>query len=287
MGLRDLLVYIDDSKDWRTQLSLAGDLAARHACRLTAAYAPHWTTAELAERKAAEIGLASGDAVDRLDHRVTVAMNTAAEAVRSELEALGRAGDFPVQWRPLKAPASVTLPQEARYVDLCIVSHSQAEDADPTSYTLAEKLLFTSGRPVLSIPPTQSASPLGRHIAVAWNSSRASARSLHDALPLIEVAERVTVIMVNPDDYLTRPGVPPIERLQEHLRLHGVEAELARLAGVPAGAIGDTLQGKAREAGADMLVAGAFGQPRLWERLMGGATNDLLDRMKLPIQMSS
>ena len=287
MGLRDLLVYIDDSKDWRAQLTLAGDLASRHGCRLTAACAPHWSQSQLEQRRTAEIGLASAADVDQLDRRAAASMNAAMDAVCAELDAFGRRTGLPAHFRRLESPASVTLPQEARHADLCVLCHSLAEDADPTNYTLAEKLLFTSGGPVLTIPPDPPAATLGRHVAVAWNSSRACARSLHDALPLIEAAERVTVITINPSDCLTRPGVPPIERLLEHLKLHGADAELSQLEGVAAGAVADTLQSKAREVGADLLVAGAFGQPRLWERLWGGATRDLLDRMKLPLQMSS
>jgi nucleotide-binding universal stress UspA family protein len=287
VGLRNLLVFIDDSNDWRTQLTLAGDLASRHGCRLTAACAPHWSQSQLAQRRTAEIGLASAADVEELDRRVEALMNAAMDAVCAELDAFGQRTGLPVHFRRLESPASVTLPQEARHADLCVLGQSLAKDADPASYTLAETLLFTSGGPVLSIPPDPPAVTLGRHVAVAWNSSRACARSLHDALPLIEAAERVTVITINPSDCLTRPGVPPIERLLEHLKLHGADAELAQLEGVAAGAIGDTLQAKACEVGADMLVAGAFGQPRLWERLLGRATHDLLDRMKLPLQMSS
>jgi nucleotide-binding universal stress UspA family protein len=43
------------------------------------------------------------------------------------------------------------------------------------------------------------------------------------------------------------------------------------------------LQAKAHDIGADILVAGAFGHPRLWEKLLGGVTRDLLDGMKFPI----
>jgi nucleotide-binding universal stress UspA family protein len=38
--------------------------------------------------------------------------------------------------------------------------------------------------------------------------------------------------------------------------------------------------------GADLIVAGAFGHPRLWEKMLGGVTHDLLARMRLPIFMS-
>lgn len=287
MGLRDLLVFIDNSVDWRAQLALAGDLAARHGCRLTAAYAPHWSEGQLAERRAAENGLISGAELDRLDLEASATMVEAAALVRAELEDLGTRTGLAVQWRPLEGPASISLPQEARCADLCILGHSQAAGADPTSYSLAEKLLFTTGRPVLSVPPNRVAATLGRHVAVAWNSSRASARSLNDALPLMGAAERVTVVVINPEDFLTRPGAPPIDRILEHLSRHGADAELEMIRGVPSGMIGDTLQTRALAIGADMLVAGAFGQPSLWERLMGGATRDLLDRTRLPLQMSS
>ena len=35
------------------------------------------------------------------------------------------------------------------------------------------------------------------------------------------------------------------------------------------------------------MVAGAFGHPRLWEKMLGGVTYDLLGRMSLPIFMSN
>jgi nucleotide-binding universal stress UspA family protein len=46
------------------------------------------------------------------------------------------------------------------------------------------------------------------------------------------------------------------------------------------------VQTEAHKVGADLIVAGAFGHPRLWEKLMGGVTRDLLARMSLPLLMS-
>ena len=45
-------------------------------------------------------------------------------------------------------------------------------------------------------------------------------------------------------------------------------------------------QAEARAIGADLIVAGAFGHPKLWEKLLGGVTHDLLARMSHPILMS-
>ncbi len=62
--------------------------------------------------------------------------------------------------------------------------------------------------------------------------------------------------------------------------------DLVLLEHVPAGSIANALQTRAREIGADLLVAGAFGHPKLWEKLLGGVTRDLLDHTRLPIFMS-
>ena len=50
--------------------------------------------------------------------------------------------------------------------------------------------------------------------------------------------------------------------------------------------VAEALQAKADDIGADLLVAGAFGHARLWEKLLGGVTRDLLNRMALPVFMS-
>ena len=53
-----------------------------------------------------------------------------------------------------------------------------------------------------------------------------------------------------------------------------------------ASSIADVLQARAHEIGADVVVAGAYGHPMLWEKLLGGVTHELLARMTLPIMMS-
>jgi nucleotide-binding universal stress UspA family protein len=121
---------------------------------------------------------------------------------------------------------------------------------------------------------------------VAWNSSRPAARAVNDAMPLIEQTERTTLLTVNPEVFIDHHGALPADQMVEHLRRHGASVDMVSLEHIPARAIADALQVKARAIGADLLVAGAFGHPRLWEKLLGGVTRDLLDGMKLPIFMS-
>jgi nucleotide-binding universal stress UspA family protein len=182
--------------------------------------------------------------------------------------------------------AAAVVPQYARYADLCILGLDEPGESPSISYTFSEQLLFVTGRPVLFVPAGDSFTALGRHIVVAWNSSRPAARSLNDALPLIERAECTTIIMINPSDFIDTHEGPPGEQMIEHLRRHGATVDAVRIENVAHGAIGDRLQVEAQALGADLIVAGAFGHPRLWEKMLGGVTNDLIARMKLPIFMS-
>jgi nucleotide-binding universal stress UspA family protein len=74
--------------------------------------------------------------------------------------------------------------------------------------------------------------------------------------------------------------------LWERTPRHGASVEGVWLRDIPAVSIADALQHETHERGADMIVAGAFGHPKLWEKLMGGVTRELLTRMTLPVLMS-
>lgn len=286
MALRDLLVYVDQSKHASARLRLAADLACRHESRLTALYVRELNPAQLHEQSIAELGQGSSDAITRTNRHIRKSINEAAERLRSVLEEVKGEYGLEVEWRCLDGVGSIIVPQHARFADLCILSQDVASTAAATGYTFSEQLLFVTGRPVVFIPANGSFDTLGRHILVAWNSSRASTRAVNDALPLIERTEQVTVLAVNPAEFAERYGALPPEQMVEHLRRHGASVQGIWLNDIPPGSIADAVQAKAHEVGADLIVAGAFGQPRLWEKLMGGVTRDLLARMTLPILMS-
>jgi nucleotide-binding universal stress UspA family protein len=285
MALKDLLVCVDPTEDSLTRLRLAADLASRHGSRLTALHAREWSEAQQHEHSVAEMGLVTAKQMDRLNRRIEGSIDEAMEPARSALHALGRKYGLTTEWRSVAGSPSVVATQHARYADLCIVGHCAGTNAT-NQYSFSETLLFRTGRPVLFIPFARPFETLGRRIVVAWNSSRPAARSVNDALPLIERAEQTTVVTVDSIDFIGKHDGLPAEQIVEHLRRHGASTDLIQLENVPSAAIAEQLQNSAAELGADLLVAGAFGQPRLWEKLLGGVTLGLLDRMSLPIFMS-
>ncbi len=286
MALKDLIVYLDQTENSLVRLQLAADLAIRHESHLTALYAREWNSSQMDRRRSAELGLVSAAGLQDLDQHIEASIEAMAERLRSSMYALIKGYDVQTELIAIDGPAAEIVPQYARYADLCILGRDEPGGPASVNYTFSEQLLFVTGRPVLFVPPERSFATLGRHIAVAWNSSRPAARALNDALPMIERAEHITVIMINPAGFIDTHAGPPGEQLVEHLRRHGAAADAVRIEDVAPEAIADRLQDEAGRLGADLIVAGAFGHPRLWEKLLGGVTHDLIARMRLPVFMS-
>jgi nucleotide-binding universal stress UspA family protein len=286
MALKDLLVHLDQAPEALRRLRSAADLACRHDARLTALFVNERTAGQLEESSTAEMALASAQDIQRFDQGIQASLTQSVERLRTELRGLERERGLNVRWLAVSGIASDVVLQHARYSDLCIVGHGGPSGPASIDYSFPEQLLFVSGRPIILIPDSQDFGTLGRHLAVAWNASRPSTRALHDALPLIERADRTTVITINPADLSARPAALPTGEVLEHLRRHTAAVGAAEIANVPRGRIAETLQAKAHELGCDLLIAGAFGHARLREKLLGSVTEGLLLHARLPLMMS-
>ena len=56
-----------------------------------------------------------------------------------------------------------------------------------------DQALVASGVPMLVIPQDWKFGPIGEDIVIAWNASRESTRAVHDALPFLKKAKKVTI----------------------------------------------------------------------------------------------
>jgi nucleotide-binding universal stress UspA family protein len=287
MALKDLLVWLDRTNRSFVHLRLAADLARRHGSGVTALYVREWSPAQLAHRNTAELAGRPLAEVQELDSEAEASIDGSAAEAQTEVERVARAYGVQIEWRVADGEASRVLPQHARYADLCVLDAEIPATSTSAGYRFSEEMLFVSGRPVLLVPQVSGLTTLGAHVAIAWNSSRAAARAINDALPLLERSERTTVITVNPAEFIGgRHGSLPLAKLLEHLERHGIRARSVEVSGVPPAEIADALQNRAREQGADLIVAGAHGHMWLREMLLGSVTRDLLASLRLPVLMS-
>jgi nucleotide-binding universal stress UspA family protein len=167
-----------------------------------------------------------------------------------------------------------------RVFDIIVLARPGDEWQSPSMITL-ESALFESGRPVLIAPPV-SPRTLGTNVLVAWNNSTEQARTMADAMPLLRLAERVTILTV---EGATVAG-PSGEQMAHALKLNGIAAEPITLKPPAKRSAGEVILAKADELGCDLIVKGAYTQSRLRQMIFGGTTRYILANAKLPVLMA-
>ena len=165
------------------------------------------------------------------------------------------------------------LADQMRVSDLGVMSFGSG--ADIGKRFVANGGIFSSGRPMLLVPPSHAAASPPSRVIVAWDASTAAVRAVHGALPLMKRADSVTVVSVT-DDKEFRPGQSAVE-LTHLLARHGAKADF-RPVQRGSGGVTRAILDAAREAQADLLVMGAVRHAPLHNLVFGSATMDLLDQ---------
>lgn len=144
---------------------------------------------------------------------------------------------------------------------------------------ILEVSLRETGRPVLIARPS-GLETFPRTVAIAWNGSAEAARAVAFAMDFLTRAEEVIVISVQEDGPLT----PSAENLGEYLEWHGVRSRGVVMEGASRSA-GSQLLEQIEDCGADLLVMGAYTRNRVARVIFGGVTNEILNRMAVPVLM--
>lgn len=150
----------------------------------------------------------------------------------------------------------------------------------------AEGVIFGSGRPSMLLPAKGEQNSPGveiDNVVVAWDHSRAAARALADAMPILQQAKQVRVVTFADEKDIAE--APSNAGLVRHLKLHGV---MAAFETVDAGRkrIGNALNDYVGFHKANLLVMGAFGHNRVMEFILGGATRSILHAPPVPVFLS-
>jgi nucleotide-binding universal stress UspA family protein len=177
-------------------------------------------------------------------------------------------------------PACVA--RAARTRDLCLVPIG--DRADPQR-VVAEDVIFGAGRPVLVFNPKKATLPTirPRKIAIAWDGSRCSARAVSDAIPILKKAEMVRILTVTGEKPSAIPGMAA--NLVRHLGAHDIAAGIDEVDGRHR-SIGASIDAYIDVNSPDLLVMGGYGTAKLKEFVLGGATEHVLNDLKVATLLS-
>ena len=180
------------------------------------------------------------------------------------------AGGGRIVFLPERAVAELDMLGETPLCDLIVVAQSTFKSLGLWNGLVSGALLH-AGPPFYIV---RRVAPEHGVAVIAWDGSPAAGRAVRAALPLLSEASKV-VLVQDPDNIsATHRLAADLAGLGAYLKLHGVkEIHTVIQSGLSRGG---GLGAAARQARADVLIAGAFSHARAMEALFGGATDDLL-----------
>lgn len=263
MSIKDILIYLDDSPASDRRIDMALTLAQSLGAWVTGLsivtygyYQPHYLHNE--EKIAAAGAL------------------LAAKAAAAGVEA----GSRSIESNVVGVTARELLISAAHCSDLVVVGQESRRTTRASA--VVEPLVTGGGRPVLIVPAAGAFSTVGTRVLVAWRNGREAARALHDALPIMQRAELVTLLAVASEE---ESHQSQWEAVQEHLLHHGIKAR-TELLPVTSATLADSMLNYACEGGYDLLVMGAYRPGSRRGSQLGDVAGQILREMTIPVLMS-
>ena len=179
-----------------------------------------------------------------------------------------------IEWR-----STVTMGAMAEYVageacsaDIVLTSVAPTDFYEGPNAVSAGEIIMQAGRPVIAVPIAIKSLNL-QNVLIAWKDRREARRAIVDALPILKLAAQVSVVEICAESEVEMTEQRLADVLAWLMR-HGIAAKT--MASVSVDTDATQLIAIAKQQGADLVVAGAYGHSRLRQWVLGGVTNDLL-----------
>jgi nucleotide-binding universal stress UspA family protein len=185
--------------------------------------------------------------------------------------------------KSIGADAPLLLSTLARRFDLSVFMQSEPDGVDNDD--MIETSLFESGRPLIVVPYIHKEGLNLDHMVCCWDGSRAAARAINDALPLLVKAMTVDLLIVLNEKTTSAGNEIRGAEIAKHLARHDVKVQIVT---VPAPDIDVTnaILSYVADVSGTLIVMGGYGHARLREVILGGVTRDMLKTMTVPVFMS-
>ncbi len=275
MAIKDILTLVDlAGKQHAARVAL--DLATRsgaHATGLTIAFEPvvpgfiagpmPADYIEIARNQALKAAQEAGDTFREMARKAGVA----AEVRTAEVITGGSAENVLTH---------------CRLTDLVVIGQDNPDTPEPMRELLIETVLFEAGVPVLIVPYIGGTMEM-KNVMVAWDGSPTASRAVHAALPMLQMAKKVTVMIVDTGRRIS-DGEPGSD-IATYLARHGLSVTVD-VVPRPGSGVADAILNYVSDHGIDMVAMGGYGHSRMREFLFGGATRDILASMTVPVLMA-
>src|SRR5258708_1759896 len=279
MTLKNIEVFVDATPEGEQRIDYAAALA--HQCgahlagiHVVSAARPALRTDYYLVGKAIRDSLA----------RQKTADEAAPSNVRRRFEAISAKRDLRAEFRVIRRGGpDEDLTLSSLHSDLVVIGQRELQELP--GYASPEKLLLSSGAPILVIPGGWKSESIGDKILVGWNASREARRAVADALPFLVAASSVTLLVVDSEQRARRHGEGPGADIPLYLARHGARVEVEQVLSQGA-RVADITLSYAAEHGVDLIVIGAYSHARPVEMMFGGVTRTLLKDAPVPVLIS-
>ncbi len=278
---KTIAVLLDETGASRARLGFACDVALAFRAHVAAIFIDAVPGAVRDEDAPVLFsrGVGIDDAIDRYFHLARESI----EGLRRDLEAWATEHDLSSTWRHVPLYASLKdIAIRCMGAELLVLP-PLGFDSTSQPWT-SPAIVLASGVPGILVPggPPRG---LPRHVAIAWNSSRVARRAVGDAIPFLERADRVTIVVI---DAHARPSSEHADAGSELATMLARRGISSAVKVVPADGVAtsEVLVRCAEGLEADLLVAGAYGHSRMVEIALGSTTRALLRHDRLPFFIS-
>lgn len=184
-----------------------------------------------------------------------------------------------VQWNWAEAVGNIAdcVTAASGLSDLIVLNRQLDKGAQPDMRAIVGEIALKARTPIVAVSDEARGFNANGAALIAWNGSEPAMATLRACVPLLKLASRVRLLVVDDGAIIT-----PAEDAAVYLSRHGITADIAVVADglrAPDAIIADEC-GKWH---ADYCVIGAYSRSRLIQTLFGGVTRRLLASSRIPL----
>ena len=273
-----MLLLCDAGRTTQGRIDTAFELATKYNAVVTAIFIP--PTPKFNANGSAGRTVLTVPVEEQLEHSNEIIKSTK-KAFIAKAKKLGIA----CEWIEDDELDIVSFINQSRYSDVAIAPQLLAEHVPNDKSLICDYLSTQIGKPLIVLPNKMKKFPLLNNVVIAWDESPQAARAVHDAIPLLKLADNVNVVMVPEEEYYENKLIISGQGLKSYLSHHGINVNMVTIQRKKS-KIAKEILSSAKHQGAGLIVMGVYGHSRIRESVFGGTSKYLLKNTTIPLLVS-